>query len=209
MSEVVSIPAKLLHFNPVTKSNFWPCVSGAAATLPAAPFRCVMCGELLPAKPLRMRWLPPTCFPPAPQLSRRGHRVIRSCENRVIPGPNSKKAGPRSPTPAGSTVCGFDTLQDSRILKAGVQNHYLHVGVAAPPLCLLYFVSLHRLTEGRSGHGFPLLTRHQLSTLHRTNARALLPIAALELLQLVVYPFRTPRTSYEIGRPAITLQRSD
>lgn len=159
-----------MHLNPVTKSNFWPRVSVAAAALPAVPFRCVICGELLPAKPLRMRFLPPTCFPPAPQLSRRGHRVIRSCENRVIPGPDSKNPGPRSPAPAGSTVCGFDTLRDSRILKAGVQNHYLHVGVAAPPLCLLYFVSLHHLTEGSSGLGFPLLTRHQLSSLHSTGA---------------------------------------
>lgn len=49
-------------------------------------------------------------------------------------------------------------------------------------------------------------SRHQLSTLHGTNARALLPIATLQLLQLVICPFRTPRTSYEIGRPAITLR---
>lgn len=96
-------------------------------------------------------------------------------------------------------MCGFDTLQDSRILKAAVQNRYLHVGVAAPPLCLLYFASF---AEGRSGDGLSLLTRHQLP-------QTRLPLATSELLQLVSYPFTTPRTSYEIGRGAITLQRSD
>lgn len=112
-----------------------------------------------------MRWPPPTCFPPAPQLSRRSYRVIRPCENRVASGTNSKTPGRPSPAPAGSAVRGFDTLQDSRILKAAVQNRYLHVGVTAPSLCLLYFVWLHPLREGGSSGGSPLLPRRcQLST---------------------------------------------
>lgn len=44
MSEVVSIHAELLHFNPVTKSNFWPGGSVAVAALPTVPLGCVLGG---------------------------------------------------------------------------------------------------------------------------------------------------------------------
>lgn len=78
---------------------------------PAAPFPCVIRGEPLPANPLRMRWLPPTCFPPASAVPQRppSYQVMREpCHTRPqFKGPGSRALRLlRDPLCADLTHCG-------------------------------------------------------------------------------------------------------
>lgn len=113
-------------------------------------------------RPIDSYWLqtssnevaPSHLFPPrdgsgSSQLSDRGCGVIRSCENRVIPGEKSKEPGPVLRTAPGSSVWDLTHPRTAGFLKAAVQNRDPRVGIGAPRLCLFYFVLHHYLMDGR------------------------------------------------------------
>lgn len=168
----------------------------------------MLCGQRLTANPLRMRWLPPTCSPPAPQLSRGGRGVIRVMREPCRTRPEFKGSGPASPhpptppAPAGSAVC----VDLTHCGTAGSSKPPCAITICTWASPLLGFVCFILSSHGGTGRSRAPAPRTPSAA---QTARTRLPLAALELLQLVSYPFTTPRTSYEIGRRAITLQRSD
>lgn len=136
----------------------------------------------------------------------------------------SKEAAACVPRSFGVLCVGFDTPGTAGFLKAAVHNRHPRVGTGAPRLCLFYFVEHHYLTERQRLElrstciderplRFPRTQSAVRPAQHKHHISSPCPPSRFPLdsfSQLVAsLLLETLHTSYESGRPAITLRSSN
>lgn len=141
----------------------------------------------------------------------------------------SKEAAACGPRSFGVLCVGFDTPGTAGFLKAAVHNQHPRVGTGAPRLCLFYFVAHHYLTERErlelhstciderplrfprtQSAARPAQHKHHIYTANFFSPSSIPFPPFYSFSQLVTsLLLETLHTSYESGRPAITLWSSD